>query len=102
MEFRPINYRSSPSDRPNYEETRQFQNEKVSWSDKALPFIHLAYEALLYVPLSFFSYQTAYFLFLAVNFGFLAWAYSLMKPHLLNLGEIWTPIYQIYKKPESL
>ncbi len=73
----------------DYEETRQIQNERVSWSDKALPFIHLAYEALLYVPFSFFSYQTAYFLFLAVNFGFLAWAYSLMKPYLLSLVEIW-------------
>lgn len=73
----------------DYEETRRIQNEKVSWSDKALPFIHLAYEALLYVPFSFFSYQTAYFLFLAVNFGLLAWAYSLMKPYLSNLAEIW-------------
>jgi Glycosyltransferase family 87 len=73
----------------DYEETRQIQNEKVSWSDKALPFIHLAYEALLYVPFSFFSYQTAYFLFLAVNFGLLAWAYCLMKPYLLRLVGIW-------------
>lgn len=73
----------------DYEVTRQIQNEKISWSDKALPFIHLAYEALLYVPFSFFSYQTAYFLFLAVNSGFLAWGFSLLMPYLSGLGEIW-------------
>ena len=37
----------------NYEITREMQNEKVSQSDKALPFIHLAYEAILYVPSRF-------------------------------------------------
>ena len=51
----------------DYEETKRVQNETVSPADKALPFIHLAYEALLYVPFSFLRYQQAYALFFVVN-----------------------------------
>jgi hypothetical protein len=61
----------------------------VSPSDKALPFIHLAYEALFYVPFSLFTYATAYFLFFGVNVGFLAWAFFLLRPYLSGLAQIW-------------
>jgi hypothetical protein len=73
----------------NYDETRKIQNALVSESDKALPFIHLAYEAALYVPFSFFTYQTAYFLFFVANFALLALALSMLRPHLSNLEELW-------------
>jgi len=74
----------------DYDETRHFQNEKVSQADKALPFIHLAYEALFYVPFSIFRYETAYFLFFTINLAFLAWTFFQMRPYLAHLAEIWT------------
>src|SRR5689334_18531354 len=43
------------------------QNQKVSHEEVALPFIHPAYEALLYVPLSFLTYLQAYWVWFAVN-----------------------------------
>jgi hypothetical protein len=73
----------------DYDETRQIQNKLVSPSDKALPFIHLAYEALFYVPFSLFTYETAYFLYFAVNVCFLAWAFFLLRPYLSGFAEIW-------------
>jgi hypothetical protein len=73
----------------DYDETRQIQNEVVSQSDKALPFIHLAYEALLYVPFSLFTYETAYFLFFGINVFFLVWAFFLLRPYLSGFAEIW-------------
>jgi hypothetical protein len=73
----------------DYDETRQIQNKLVSQSDKALPFIHLAYEALFYVPFSLFTYEIAYFLFFGVNVCFLVWAFFLLRPYLSGLAEIW-------------
>jgi hypothetical protein len=74
----------------DYEDTLQMQNALVSQSDKALPFIHLAYEALLYLPFSFVSYQNAYFLFFAANVALLAWAFFLLRPYLSGMAEIWS------------
>src|SRR6266436_5773843 len=41
----------------------KFQNELVGPAQGALPFNHLAYEALFYVPFSLLSYQHAYLAF---------------------------------------
>jgi hypothetical protein len=74
----------------DYEAARRFQSDRVSDSDKALPFIHLAYEALLYVPLSFFKYRTAYFFFLLGNLAFLGSSFFLLRPYLSELETIWS------------
>jgi hypothetical protein len=74
----------------DYESTRRFQNELVSESEKALPFIHLSYEALLYVPFSFLRYEPAYFLFFAVNLTLLALSFSVLKPYLSGLTAAWS------------
>jgi Glycosyltransferase family 87 len=74
----------------DYDETRQIQNQLVSPSDRTLPFIHLAYEALFYAPFSLFTYETAYFLYFGVNVAFLAWAFFLLRPYLSGLAEIWS------------
>ena len=73
----------------DYEETRKFQNELVSASEQALPFDHLAYESLLYLPFSFFPYHTAYFLFFAVNAMLLIVSFRLLRPHLAPLENVW-------------
>jgi Glycosyltransferase family 87 len=73
----------------DYDKTMKFQNDMVSPARQALPFDHLAYEALLYVPFSFFSYQTAYLLFFGVNLAILTYSFLLLKPYISKLGEIW-------------
>src|SRR5437016_2286920 len=45
----------------------QLENVVVGPSDTPLPFNHLAYESLIFAPLSLFPYRTAYLIFLLVN-----------------------------------
>src|SRR6266849_9024976 len=49
----------------DYNVEQRFQDNLVSREAIALPFNHLAYEALLFVPYSYLSYRFGYFLFLA-------------------------------------
>jgi Glycosyltransferase family 87 len=70
------------------------QNQKVSHEEVALPFIHPAYEALLYVPLSFLTYLQAYWVWFAVNLIILVSVYRLLRPELgaLSVVAIWLPV----------
>jgi len=49
-----------------------FQNRLVGARDVALPFDHLPYEALFFVPFSYLSFKVAYFAMLAFNLVVLA------------------------------
>jgi Glycosyltransferase family 87 len=71
----------------------RFENLVVGPSDTALPFNHLAYEALIFVPLSVFSYPTAYLFFLLINGVLLAACFRLLRPSMGNLFSIywWFP-----------
>jgi glycosyl transferase family 87 len=71
----------------------QLQNQIVSQGDIALPFIHPAYEALFFAPLSYLSYRTGYLVFLALNVALLCLVYRLMRPWMANLARIyaWLP-----------
>jgi hypothetical protein len=73
----------------DYEQTEAFQNKVVTPAEGALPFNHLAYEALLYAPLSVLKYRTAYMVFFGVNLVVLAAAFWMMRPYLSSLQEIW-------------
>jgi hypothetical protein len=55
----------------------------------AVPFDHLAYEALLYVPLSLFSYQNAYWIFMAVNLALIVLGIRMLQPYLPKLEQLW-------------
>src|ERR1700722_3136580 len=68
----------------NYEFEEQLQSRIVS-PGRALPFNHLAYEALFYVPLSMLSYSTAYFVFGALNILLLLVSQRLFRPYLMPL-----------------
>ena len=71
-----------------------FQNAIVDPSNVTLPFNHLAYESLLFAPLSFVTYRTAYFIFLGVNLVTLALCFRLLRPWTRNLAKVyrWLPI----------
>ena len=59
--------RSSPRHLYGLGHQESVQNTFVSPADAAIPFYHPSYEALLFVPLSFLSYSTAYLVFIAIN-----------------------------------
>ena len=73
----------------SYETEKVYQDRLISQESLALPFIHPAYEALLFVPLSLLPFHAAYFAFLAVNLGLLAICYRLLRSHMRNLAAVW-------------
>lgn len=72
----------------SYDAQLYFQHLLVGPGDIALPFNHLAYEALLYSPFSLLPYRQAYFVFLAVNLVFLAVSFRLLRPRMSNLADV--------------
>jgi hypothetical protein len=66
-----------------------WQDRLVSPQDRALPFNHAAYEALLFAPLTFFSYLRAFTIFLAVNIALLYLSYRCLRADLMVLNGIW-------------
>jgi hypothetical protein len=77
----------------SYGAEQKFQDRLVSPEEIALPFNHLAYEALLFLPYSFASYRAGYFLFLLTNAVLLFFVIRLMRSRTCNLGAVfrWLP-----------
>jgi len=77
----------------DYTEQIKFQNSLVGPEQIALPFNHLAYEALLFVPFSFLPYRAAYTSFLITNLLLLALSYRLLRPQLERIARVyrWLP-----------
>jgi len=73
----------------DYETEKALQSTLVSPGTIALPFNHLAYEALLFVPFSLVRYSVAYFLFMGFNAALLVIAFRLLLPSLGNLSRVW-------------
>lgn len=72
----------------DYDTELQAQNQQISIEPVAMPFIHPAYEAILYAPLSFLSYRRAYWIFFAVNILVLCGVYWLLAPDLKVLSSV--------------
>jgi hypothetical protein len=64
------------------------QNEKIAPDNGALPFLHPAYEAVLFMPLSFLPYRAAYVVWAGVNFAILALVHFLLRPRLPDLSAV--------------
>jgi hypothetical protein len=78
----------------NFAAIRRTQDEKVASDNAAVPFLHPAYEAAAFIPLSFLSYRTAYLVWAAVNLAILGLIYFLLRPCLPDLsvlGPQWIP-----------
>lgn len=75
------------------ETQHKLEDSIVSPSQTVLPIDHPAYEELLFVPFSLFSYKVAFLGFLAINTMLLGVCYWLLKPWLSNLSKIfwWLP-----------
>jgi hypothetical protein len=74
----------------DYQMQGRYQNAIVSPAKTTLPFNHLAYESLLFAPFSALSYRAAYLAFLIINLGALLLCFLLLRPHLQNLGAVYT------------
>lgn len=60
----------------------------LGWSFP-LPMDHLAYESVLFAPLSFLSYRKALTVFIVLNLGMVWLCYRLLKPCFLELNSRW-------------
>jgi len=82
----------------DYSIQKEFQDKLVSHQDLALPFIRPAYEALLFSPLSHFSFRQAYLLFAGFNALCLGACFLLLKPWTRNLQAVypWLPVAMLF------
>jgi Glycosyltransferase family 87 len=71
----------------DYAASEKFQNILVSPAIGALPFNHLAYESLLFAPLSYLNYKTAYFAFLLLNLTIAVVVFQTLRPYLDSLAQ---------------
>jgi len=74
----------------DYDSNAKFQTEVVSPSHGAMPFNHLGYEALLFVPLSVLPYRAAYKVFLVVNLGLILLSFRMLRGGTTRLQKIWS------------
>ena len=73
---------------------RRNQDERVAADNAAVPFLHPAYETVLFMPLSFLPYRAAYVVWAGVNLAILGLIYFLLRPCLADLSAIgpqWMP-----------
>ena len=54
-----------------------------------LTFNHLAYEALIFAPLSLLKFRTAYLVFFGINLALLIASFLMLKPYIVSLSLIW-------------
>src|SRR5712692_8010920 len=73
----------------DYDAQKTFQDALISREQIALPFNHLAYEALLFAPFSLLPFRTAYSAFLALNLALLTLSFRLLRPRMGNLARVW-------------
>jgi hypothetical protein len=67
------------------------QSSLVTPSRFTLPFMSPPFAALLFVPFSWFTYQTGFFLFLAFNLACLGLTLFLLRPFTATLDTNWHP-----------
>jgi Glycosyltransferase family 87 len=79
-----------------YDITKQREVQSLIFSrvesrQEALPFLHLAYETLIYVPLTYLSYPAAVSVWVCLNFALLI-AFSVVMPRFLPYARSALPI----------
>ena len=73
----------------DYELQKNIQDAVISQSSNVLPYVHLPYEALLFVPLSVLSYRNAFFCFFGLNLLCLLVCYRMLRGKLGRLHALW-------------
>lgn len=76
----------------DFSHVRRSQIERVATDNGAVPFLHPALEAVLFVPFSYLPYESAYLSWAAVNLAILGCICTLLRPtvrSLTALGPQW-------------
>jgi hypothetical protein len=71
---------------------RRVQAQQIANDNAAVPFLHPAVEAALFIPFTYLPYRSAYLIWVAFNLGILTAIYWLLREHLcslLQLGPRW-------------
>jgi len=76
----------------DYNKTAATESEVVGKVGANLPFIHPAYEGLLFALFSFFSYKKAFWLFFFLNMALLVSVFRLLMPAPIWMGETWAAL----------
>jgi len=71
------------------ENRKALTDDRLNSPVTTAPFDRLSYETILYVPFSFFSYQNAYWIFIAVNLALIALCIRMLQPYLPRLAQLW-------------
>jgi len=77
----------------NYPLVREVQARVIANDNAAVPFIHPAFETLIFAPLSLLSYRAAYLVWILINCVLLGLTGWLLRPRVDALGELlpWLP-----------
>lgn len=73
----------------DYRLQKEIQDALISQSPMVLPYVHLPYEALLFVPLALLTYRHAYLCLLALNLLCLFGCYRMLREKLWRLNALW-------------
>jgi Glycosyltransferase family 87 len=73
----------------NYAAQSNVQNTFISHTPTGMPYVHPAYEALLFAPLSFLSYRHAFLCWLGLNLGCLLFCHHILKKSFWRLCDAW-------------
>src|SRR2546429_2859231 len=72
----------------DYDVQKSLEDKLVSPEQIALPINHLAYEELLFVPLSLLNFRAAYLAFLGINIVLLGISFRVLQPWMDNLAAV--------------
>lgn len=76
----------------NFAYIQRVQAKQIANDNAAVPFLHPALEALLFIPFTYLRYHTAYLSWVIINCASLGAAYLLLRKHLgslLSIGPCW-------------
>ena len=65
------------------------QDAIVGFRDFPIPFTHPAFETLIFVPISYLSYQSAFYVWMACNVAMLLACFVALRPELDELRMMW-------------
>jgi Glycosyltransferase family 87 len=71
------------------DDKKALTDDRLNSSVTTAPFDRLSYDAIFYVPFSFFRYQYAYWIFIAVSLALIAWCIRMLQPYLPKLEKLW-------------
>src|SRR5690242_18795589 len=74
----------------DHEVQHRVQDALISPTATGMPYVHPAYEALLFLPFSFFTYRGAFLAWLGLNLVLVFMSYRLLGTKLWRLHEQWS------------